>query len=330
MAHEICPALTELTEPVAPHVRRHLAGCLRCKALVRHIGIDYDPDAAIEDVGAPVEYRTPLEVSPGDVCAVVAPGLHHRLLCVATGIDAGVMEVVPISDEPQYASDRDLLLGAGVLGYETMAEAWNMGSLLIEDIAEVLAEVDHEAYEQLADLIEAVEDDGDASGSLPTGEPVVSEDDARHDFQQCEAQRARPFFASAAALRGASRLPGLLAHATEESGISVAHLSRRYGPMVKDRVNWVEDLIEDRVDVREVPARTVGALLAEFDFRPSERLATIVRCTGWADERHEGVSRMTLIGSDRDSEPGSDAEQYISELFEGLIDSLTSRVKTTA
>jgi hypothetical protein len=328
MAHEICPALSELTEPLAPHVRRHVAVCLRCGAIARRIGSDYELDAPTADPVAPAAYRTAIDVSPGDICAAETPELHQRLLCVATAIDDGLIEVVPISDEPQYASDRDLLLGAGALGYETIAETWNMGSLLLEDIAEVLAELDPAAYEQLVDLVDAVEDGADAPAGLPTGAAVVSDDDARHDFQQHEAQRARPFFASAAALRRAWRLPDLIAHASEERGISVAHLSRRYGPMVEDRANWVKDLIEDRVDMREVPGRAVGALLAELDLQPSQRLAAVIERTGWPDE-HEATSRMMLIAGDPEREAPSDADQYIAELFAGLIDALASRAQTT-
>lgn len=329
MADETCPALTELREPLAPSVRRHLAGCRRCKVLVRHLGIDYDPDAAIEDPGGPVEYRPPPEVSLGDVCAAVIPGLHQRLLCIITAEDAGVIEVVPISDETQYASDRDMPIKAELLGYETMAEAWNMGSLLVDDIAEVLARLDDKSYEQLADLIEAVEEGREAKG-LPTGARIVYDVDARHDFQQREAQRARPFFASSSVLRSASRLQDLIARAAEESGTSVANLSQRYGPMVQHRVRWVEDFVAERIDVRDVPGRTIGALLAEFEFRPSQRLEAIVRCTGWAEDCHEAGSHMALIGSERDGEPASDADEYISEVFDGLVEALASRTRTTA
>lgn len=329
MADEICPALAELREPLAPYVRRHLAECRRCKVLVRHLRIDYDPDAAIEDTGGPVEYRTPPEVSLGDLCAAVVPGLHQRLLCVITAEDAGVIEVVPVSDETEYASDRDLPLKAALLGYETMAEAWNMGSLLVDDIAEVLARLNDKTYEQLADLIEAVEEGREADG-VPTGARILYDVDARRDFQQREAQRARPFFASSSVLRSASRLPDLIARAAEESGIPVAHLSRRYGPMVKHRVRWVEDFIAERIDVRDVPGRTIGALLAEFEFRPSQRLDAIVRCTGWAEEWHGAGSPTALIGSEDEGELASDADEYISEVFGGLMEALASRTGTPA
>lgn len=322
MADEICPPLTELSEPLSAQVRLHLRGCLRCKALVRHLGVDYDRDATVDELPGPLEYRSPPKVSSGDVCAAVVPGLHHRLLCVVTAEDAGVLEAVPISDETQYACDRDLLFEGELLGYETMAEAWNIGSLLIEDIAEVLARLDDKTYEHLADLIEAVEG-GREAVALPTGAPLRYDVDARHDFQQRESQRARPFFASSSLLRSASRLPDLIARATEESGRSVAHLSRRFGPMVGDRVRWVDELIADRLDVRDVPGRTIGALLAEFEFRPSERLAAIVRRTGWAEDW--ASSPIALIGSEPEGESSADADEYISEVFDGLIDALASR-----
>jgi hypothetical protein len=324
MIDEICPALTELREPFSPDVRRHLAGCRRCKVLVRHLGIDQDPGATIADAGGLVQYRTAPEVSLGDICAAVAPGLHQRFLCVITDAEAGVIEVVPISDESQFACDRDLLLVSDLLGYETMAETWNMGSLLVDDIAEVLAQLDDDTYEQLANLIEAAEEGREADG-IEVGPSIVYDTDARHDFQQREAQRVRPFFASSSALRSASRLPELITRAAEESGTSVTVLSQRYGPLVQHRPHWVEDLIAERIGVRDVPGRTIGALLAEFELRPSERLAAIVRCTGWVDDYHETSSATALIGSEHDDESDSDVDEYISEVFAGLVEALASR-----
>src|SRR4051794_3486271 len=139
---ETCPALTELSGPLSADVRRHVAGCLRCKALVRHLNEGDDLVMPAEpDVGL-VELRRPPDVAPGDVCAVRMPGLHERLLCVVLGEDAGVVEVVPVGDEPLYATDRDLLLDADVLGYEAMAEAWQTGEVLTDDVEEVLARIE--------------------------------------------------------------------------------------------------------------------------------------------------------------------------------------------
>jgi hypothetical protein len=328
MADEICPALTDLSEPSAPHVRRHVANCLRCKVLVRHLGISYEADPTAEDnAGGAVERPARWEVSPGDICAAKAIGLHHRLLCVIAAEDAGIIEVVPISDETEYACDRDLLIDPAVLGYKTMTEAWNMGSLLVEDIDEVIVRLDDEVFDQLVDLIEAVED-GEESDGLPTGAPIVFDEDARHAFQQRESQRALPFFASSSLVRSVSTVPDLILRASEETDTSIALLSRRCGPLVEHHDNWVEDVVARRTDVRKIPGRTVGALFAEFDLRPSKRLAAIVRCTGWPQVSNALRAPTALIAGDHDDTHDTDADEYISEVFDGLMKALGPRAGT--
>lgn len=330
---ETCPALSELSGSLSADVRRHVAGCLRCKALVRHLGAAYDPLAPAETDVSPVELRRPPEVAPGDVCAVRMPGLHQRLLCVVLGEDAGVVEVVPVGDETRFATDRDLLLDADVLGYETMAEAWHAGEILTDDVDEILGRLDDKAYGLLVDLVDAVEDAADTSPDGPTGPPVTSDDDVRLDFQRQETQRARPFFASAAALRGVDRIAALLTRASAEEGVSQSQLSRHYGPMVESHPGWVDDLFAERIDVREIPGRTLGALFAEFEFRPTQRLGWIVRSTGWPDEQPAGHSQMALItrAGGRDQNVTADeAEHYLAEFYEGLAESLSARTSTTS
>lgn len=325
MVDETCPALTELSEPLAPYVRRHVANCLRCRVLVRHLGIDVKFDLKTEDDSGHVEYPARPELSLGDVCAAKAVGLHHRLLCVIGAEDAGVIEVVPISDETEYACDRDLLIDSAVLGYKTMAESWNMGSLLVEDIDEVIVRLDEKIFDQLVDLVEAVEDGAEIDG-LPTGAPIVSDEDARHDFQQRESQRARPFFASSSLVRSVSSVPELIMRASEENDVSIAELSRCYGPMVEQRDDWVEDVVARRTDVREIPGRAIGALFARFDLRPSERLAVIVSGAGWAHAAPDAGGRHTgLIAGDHADTQDTDADEYVSEVFKGLMEAIASR-----
>jgi hypothetical protein len=328
---ETCPALTELSGPLSADVRRHVAECLRCKALVRHLDAGDGPVATAEPDARPVELRRPPEVAAGDVCAVRMPGLHERLLCAVLGEDAGVVEVVPVGDEPRFATDRDLLLDADVLGYESMAEAWQTGEVLTDDVDEVLGRLDDKAYDLLVDLVDAVEDAAETSPDAPTGPPVTSDDDVRHDFQQHETQRARPFFASAAALRGVDRVAALLTRASEEEGVSRSQLSRRYGPMVESHPGWVDDLFAERIDVREIPGRTLGALFAEFSFRPTQRLGWIVRSTGWPDEQPAGRSHMALItraGGRIENLTEDEPDRYLAEFYEGLAESLSARAPT--
>lgn len=328
---ETCPALTELSGPLSADVRRHVIGCLRCKALVRHLDAGDGRIARTEPDARPVELRRPPEVAAGDVCAVRMPGLHERLLCVVLGEDAGVVEVVPVGDEPRFATDRDLLLGADVLGYGAMAEAWQTGEVLTDDVDEVLGRLDEKAYNLLVGLVDAVEDAADTPTATPTGPPLISDDDVRHDFQRQETQRARPFFASAAALRGVDRVAALLTRASEEEGISRSQLNRRYGPMVESHPGWVDDLFAERIDVREIPGRTLGALFAEFEFRPTLRLGWIVRSTGWPDVQAGGRSQMTLIagaGGRSENVTADEPDRYLAEFYEGLTESLSARAAT--
>jgi hypothetical protein len=209
----------------------------------------------------------------GDVCAAETPGWDERLILIVTGVCDGIVDFVPVSEEVAYATDRDLLIDAGAIGYEAMAEAWNIGSLLIEELAEKLATLDDSTWTNLCVLLDVVEHGAELPDALPVGVPIVGEKDPRWGFHVLESDRVRPFLSNAAALRGISRLPALLARKAEEAGVAVDALSERFG-------DWVNDLAANTINLEEqVDKSDLTALLNELRVPAIQKVVAIVACT---------------------------------------------------
>lgn len=284
MPETLCPALDEFDNTVSPDVIEHAAGCLRCRALITALGLDINLDSVGErEHNSTLRLlRHPSEefaVGGGDICAAVAPNVDRHLICVVITADAGVIEVAPISDEVGMATDRDLLLDMEVLGYPAMVECWNAGTLLIEEIAEVITSLDETRWDQLVGLIEAVED-GREADDFPVGPPIIGEADPRWDFHVLESDRVRPHFEGASALRGIGSFAELLRHQVERQEIEPAVLSEQLGPRVEDRESWVEDALEGRLPFAEIPKEAVGDLLIELRVPATWQVASILAGPG--------------------------------------------------
>jgi hypothetical protein len=290
-----CPAVEELRGTLAPAVIQHVAGCRRCRALMRAAGIvvpDANEKASGPDLASVVRYRDRVALCPGDVCAAEAPGLDHRLIFVATQITDGVVDAVPIADQVVFAGEGDLLLSTDVLGYEAMAETWNAGALLIEEVAECLGKLDDARRDELAALL------GRADG--PPSAPSA--------FQSDEMDRVLPFYQGASALQGISHLGELLSRWSDRSGTTIEELAGRHG-------SWVTDLATHAtVDLdRTAAGNDLVALLYELKVPASQRVEEIVAASLHDAEAPtvaaESGGRSLMLGliNRRAHEPDGDA-----------------------
>jgi hypothetical protein len=325
MIESSCPAVSELQGELPEALRPHVGACLRCRAVLRALDRPVPPKPA-HDVHAELplrSWRASTDPALGSVCAVMTPQRQERLICLVTGLEDGVVDVVPLSDEVEYASDCDLLLDASVLGYQTIAETWNAGALLVEQVDELLAELDHAAWDHLVALLDG---DGEDDKLIDVvGPPIVSEADPRWGFHSREAERARPFYAAAAELAGISGLPALLLRKTED--VPVDRLADRLGGMVADRPDWVEALAADELQIapREVPEAAVAELLGQLDLSPSARLASIVE--GSVTGRAAAASRIYLMrtGSPRKASSRRPRKTAARQYAERVMDALVAR-----
>jgi hypothetical protein len=296
-----CPSLDELRgqlESADEAIVRHLETCRRCRALVRllaeqgaslpsHTAAPAEPLSVGES--SAVEQQ-PTDATEGAVVVASSPEAPGELL-VAVVLDTGSeaagtdgLVVAPLSTETELATDADLVLtGAQTrLGYEVMAEIWNHGTLLREQLEEQRGGVEGIAWEKLAALYAAAigerEDEADeaqtTAAPVGDGPPVIADDDPRIVFQDEEIERAQRFYLPAARLfaadgveaaaeaeeRGAGPLTAgsLLSEWLEEQGYEATEYARESG---FDR-SHIDLVCADKIDPVLLNHDLVAAILA--------------------------------------------------------------------
>jgi hypothetical protein len=140
----------------------------------------------------------------GEIVALVVDGLDELLLAAALDwreeAGAELVMVAPLSTETEYAAEWDLLLPADdPVGYETIAEVWNHGLVLAEQVSDRLGVLPEERTAELVALWDSYFAP-ERSTNARVGPPVLKEDDPRVEFQDREQERAAVFFAPTAAL----------------------------------------------------------------------------------------------------------------------------------
>jgi hypothetical protein len=297
-----CPSLDELRdqlEKANDAISRHLDTCRRCRALLRLLAEQRAPlpsstaaRAEPESVGEPsaAAKQRPTDVTEGAVVVASSPGAPGELLVAIvldTESEAAATDgliVAPLSTETQLATDADVVLGRAEtrLGYAVMAEIWNHGTLLREQLEEQRGGVEGNAWERVAALYEAaigeVEDEVEEAPitALPVGDgvPIIADEDPRLVFQDEEVERAQRFYLPAARLLAADGVEtdaeagernarvltagSLLSEWLEEHGYEATEYARVIG---FDRKH-VELVCANRIDPAVLNHDLVAAILA--------------------------------------------------------------------
>lgn len=198
------------------------------------------------------------------------PSLHLRPAVVLAPADEG-LTVVPVSAEVTMATEWDLLLDASVFGYAAMAEVWNYGTVLPEQVHETVRPLLSNLYEQLAGLTRAASGRG-SRPDAPVGPPVLEDADPRLLFQDDEGEALRGFWRPALMLAGALSLGEVVRHRREELALAVEALELP--------ADWVEDLEHDKLYLPWAlsPERLAG-LMRALRVGASRRLGSITRST---------------------------------------------------
>src|SRR6266567_361695 len=175
MTATACPSLAALLVPEAElpvELRQHLETCHRCRTLRRHLLKRAERErveaAAPELAKEPVERRGGrVEPVLGGVYALHGPHTDEYLIGALVDWDEEEAVVVPLSDAVVFSTNWDLLLEHSLLGYEAIAEVWNHGTVLVEQLEEKLGELG-----RWTDALNTLYEAALASREPPTGVAV--------------------------------------------------------------------------------------------------------------------------------------------------------------
>lgn len=244
---------------------------------------------------------------PGDV-VLLREDRSEELLpaLVRREVEEG-LTVIPLSADISSATEWDLLLPSDLLGYRAVAQVWNYGSVLEEQVSEIVARLGADEQDQL-NLISAALRDGEAPpDGLLVGPAVLTDEDPRLLAQDAAAETVQPFWEPALALAGAETLGQLVAHRRRALDLDPHELEGAVRA-----VGWLAGLEQDRLDVRSSLMPTeLAVLMHRLCLRASRRLG---RITLWTIEGQDPqIARRATDHSQPD-----DAERYVAEMLEKL------------
>ncbi len=218
------------------------------------------------------------------------------------------LTVVPVSADVQFASEWDLLLPRDLLGYTAMAQVWNFGTVLPEQIADVAAVLRDDERRALDALAKAART-GEVPVGLPIGPATLDDADPRLLHQDAEAEAVRRFWAPALTLAGAETLGQLVHHRREELGVAVDELES-----VTTAGGWLSDLEDDRLELRSaLPSSALAAVMRRLRIGASRRLGRIMLWT--IEGQAPSFARKGQHGQEGDLPA---AEEYIAAILREL------------
>jgi transcriptional regulator with XRE-family HTH domain len=295
-----CPSILELTTlPLSDTTHEHVAGCLRCQALLAAWEADTTEDGP--QFGA-VDVEIPCWTPRADPRAEVQIGAVHTvglsdrdvfLLGLVVDYDETQATVMPLSDEVRWAADWDVLLDEDVLGYFVMVEAWNPIDVLVEQLAEQLAVVERAG--RFVELYDRSLSGDAAPENLCDGPPIDSDDDLRLLFRDHERERVRPYGEPARVINMGESLGQVLQGVRDERGRTAEDLASAAGL----EVAVLQRLEDDREDLRaRVSIKQFKALVAQLDLPVSDAFLGYVEEAACRNDR-EGVDQQAVVHARR-------------------------------
>ena len=307
-----CPALSELfAADSSARVKAHVAGCRRCQALLAseedRVAVDLDEagDWSVDKA----------EPAAGEVVLIAAPASDEYLPAVVAKVGDEAVTVVPLSGEVEAASEWDMLLDRGVLGYRAMAEAWNFGTVLPEQLGERLAKLANDTFEQLRQLLRAAASSGSVPAEIPVGVPIVGDDDPRLLFHDEEVERVHVFWEPTLALAGAATLAQLVAHRRQELALAPEELE---SVSLTAESGWLVRFEEGQLPIqRYLLPGALAELMARLQIGVSRRLARIATWT--LEEQAQSTGYATGSALARKRLGTSSSEQTVSDYVDEFM-----------
>jgi len=285
-----CPSLEALfaaDAEMGEEVRAHVATCRRCRALRRHMRpAELATDAAAVEKPA---LRAMLDPDPalGSVYAIHGPSVDEYLLGALVDWDEEEAVVIPLSDEVRFATDWDLLLDENVLGYEAIAQVWNHGTVLVEQLEEKIAELGEWAS-ALESLYTAALEGREVPTPVQVGPAVLTDADPRLIFQEEEGERAATFWEPAGLLAGVESVFEVVRRQSEQLALAPEAVG------VMD-AQTLEQLEAGQLDVgTAVAVSTFAKLLRRLRVGASRRLERLIVAAVLATYRDPLETRPAL------------------------------------
>lgn len=325
-----CPSLQALLlGELDAEQREHVPSCLRCQILLRNRRADApsEPGAAATESREPEERGVDVvvfdEVQSGDLALVSVPGSDTNLVALVLQVKETEAKVVPVSGDTWAATEWDLLLDSTVLGYAAIAQVWNYGSVLVEQLREVATRVPEAVAEQVKTMYRAALHSDEVPTGLPVGPRVLSDEDPRLLAQDAAAEAARVYWEPLITLSGVASVAELVSSRSEELSLSRQELKAA----VRDRFSWLDDLESGTRDLRKVlsPAQ-LAEVFKTLAVPGSKRLGEIVLATIAATPRRAAPEESGLAFARRrqgswlptEEEPQLSPEAYVRELLDAL------------
>jgi hypothetical protein len=316
MSSTSCPALVDLfQQPLPESIENHVATCARCQALLR---TQRERFSASSEQPETAERVRGTDVGPARIVLVAGADSDELLTAVVAKVGDDAVTVVPVSDRVELAGEWDLLLERDILGYEAMAELWNYGQVLPEQLVDVVAELSPEGWNEFKTLLRVVVAGGERPARSHVGAEIIAGTDPRLMFQDEESERMRPYLEPNLALAGVATLGQLVAHRREELGIAADELEQ-----VSLQRGWVEELERDALDIERVLQPTsLAALMKRLQIGASERLSQIAYTTieGFRGQQglHPGLAHFRQRRGYSGQPQEHDTARYVSEFLKEL------------
>ena len=258
--------------------------------------------------------------SPGVVVAVSGTVADELLPAVVIASGPDDLTLAPVSEHAHLASEWDLILPARILGYEAIAQVWNYGSVLSEQVEDVLGDVGNEVRGQLRALVRAAVDGHAPPAGVDVGPPTIADDYPRLVFQEAEAERTRTWWDPALALAGSLTLGQLVAHRRAALAVPSEELES-----VAAARGWLPALERDELDIRSaLPANALAGVMRRLRVGASQRLR---RITAYTLETQRGsfdpLSGSALARGGETHASASDVPA-IDEYVDAFLDDLRS------
>jgi len=280
-----CPPFTELcAADASTTLGDHLSGCPRCRAIVARVdgseaalGHAPTPAAPQPAPGPPPE--------PGGVWTFWAPAMDECVVAAVLESGADEVLIMPLLAETLWASEADIALDPGVLGYAALAPVWASDHVLVEQAVETVSVLS----EQHLAAVTAGYDAFYAGGPVadPAGAPVLSDRDPRLGAHAALADDLRPLYSPWSLLHVADELGPVLGQRRDDVGVELEAWSEQLD--VEPRV-WGAFEAGEADPYTAVPVSVLGQAVRGLGLLRSRRVVELARASVLAHHSEEPVT----------------------------------------
>ena len=284
-----CSPFTELcATDASTTLGDHLSGCPRCRAIVARVD---ESEPAL--VHAPTPFAPqpapgpPPE--PGGVWTFWAPAMDEYV--VAAVLESGAVEVLimPLLAETLWASEADIALDRGVLGYAALAPVWASDRVLAEQAVETVSVLSEQHLATLRAAYGAFYAGEPVAD--PGGAPVLSDQDPRLGVHAALADDLRPLYSPWSLLHVADELGPVLGQRRDEVGVELEAWSEQLG--VEPGV-WRAFEAGEADPYTAVPVPVLGQAVSDLGLLRSRRVVELASASVLA---HYSEERVTAAAS---------------------------------